>query len=84
MKHFPPNRCLGLLAGVLLTSFLSQACAETPTYGRVDMVRDNAGELAVMELELVEPELWMRRHPPAAERFAARLYELVSAAASSP
>ena len=60
------------------------ACAETPTYGRVDMVRDNAGELAVMELELVEPELWMRRHPPAAERFAARLYELVSAAASSP
>ena len=31
MKHILPNRCLALLAGVLLTSFLSQACAETPT-----------------------------------------------------
>ncbi|MGE5175941.1 MAG: ATP-grasp domain-containing protein [Hyphomicrobiales bacterium] len=37
-----------------------------PVYGRVDMVRDDDGRLAVMELELLEPELWMRTHPPAA------------------
>lgn len=49
------------------------ACDPIPVYGRVDMVRDNSGRLAVMELELIEPELWLRYHPPAAESFAASL-----------
>ena len=47
------------------------ACHTLPVYGRVDMVRDNDGRLAIMELELIEPELWLRRHPSAAEAFAA-------------
>ena len=47
-----------------------KACDQVPVYGRVDMVRDLEGQWAVMELELVEPELWMRTHPPAAETFA--------------
>ncbi|QDU20954.1 ATP-grasp domain-containing protein [Urbifossiella limnaea] len=47
------------------------ACHPLPVYGRVDLVRNNAGQLAVMELELIEPELWLRHHPPAAEHFAA-------------
>jgi hypothetical protein len=34
------------------------------------MVRDNDGQLAVMELELMEPELWLRHHPPAAAELA--------------
>ncbi|MCO6043468.1 hypothetical protein NG895_06075 [Aeoliella sp. ICT_H6.2] len=42
------------------------ACDELPVYGRVDMVQDAEGHAAVMELELVEPELWLRLHPPAA------------------
>lgn len=42
----------------------------TPVYGRVDMVRDDAGIARIMELELIEPELWLRLHPPAAEAFA--------------
>ena len=41
-------------------------CRPLPAYGRVDMVRDNEGRMAVMELELIEPELWLRHHPPAA------------------
>ena len=45
-------------------------CDPAPAYGRVDMVRDNEGRLAVMELELIEPELWLRHHPPAAEPLA--------------
>lgn len=49
------------------------ACHPVPVYGRVDMVRDNGGRLAVMELELIEPELWLRYHQPAAEQFAAGL-----------
>lgn len=46
------------------------ACRPVPVYGRVDMMRDNDGRPTVMELELIEPELWLRHHPPAAEAFA--------------
>ncbi|MFO0809674.1 MAG: hypothetical protein U0746_13700 [Gemmataceae bacterium] len=46
------------------------AVRDVPAYGRVDMIRDNEGRLAVMELELIEPELWLRHHPPAATAFA--------------
>ena len=46
------------------------ACGTVPAYGRVDLVRLDDGSLAVMELELVEPELWLRLHPPAAEAMA--------------
>lgn len=46
------------------------ACPVAPLYGRVDLVRAADGRLAVMEVEVVEPELWLRLHPPAAERFA--------------
>ncbi len=49
-----------------------------PVYGRVDMVRDNAGRLAVMELELIEPELWLRMHPPSADTFADAVVEFLS------
>jgi len=45
----------------------------TPAYGRVDMVRDNEGRFAVMELEVIEPELWLRHHPPAADALAAAI-----------
>lgn len=44
-----------------------------PAYGRLDLVRDHAGHPRIMELEVVEPELWFRLHPPAAERFADRI-----------
>ncbi len=55
---------------VELAERAAAACHPAPVYGRVDMVRDNAGRLAVMELELIEPELWLRAYPPAADRFA--------------
>jgi glutathione synthase/RimK-type ligase-like ATP-grasp enzyme len=53
------------------------ACDPTPVYARVDMLRDNDGLLAVMELELVEPELFMRLHLPAAEAFAERVADVL-------
>lgn len=46
------------------------ACEPVPAYARVDVVRDNEGALALMELELVEPELFLRFHPPAARALA--------------
>jgi glutathione synthase/RimK-type ligase-like ATP-grasp enzyme len=47
-----------------------KACPEKPAYARVDMIEDNDGELAVSELELIEPELWFRFRPEAADLLA--------------
>ena len=41
------------------------------TYARVDMVRDNDGDLAIIELELIEPALWLQHAPDDGESFAA-------------
>ncbi len=49
------------------------ACDPLPVYGRVDMIQDSRGGYAIMELELIEPELWLRFHPPAAVAFAEAL-----------
>lgn len=46
------------------------ACDPAPAYGRVDIVRGNDGAWQLMELELIEPELWLRTHPEAARRLA--------------
>ena len=56
-----------------LASQAMAACPHAPAYGRVDMVQDADGNSRVMELELIEPELWLRRHPPAADAFAAAI-----------
>lgn len=48
----------------------------TPTYARIDLVRNDAGQFCVMEVELVEPSLFLREGGPAAtERLVAALAE---------
>lgn len=42
-------------------------------YGRVDLARDERGRPLVMELEVVEPSLFLAEHPAALERFAASI-----------
>lgn len=49
------------------------ACPQSPLYARVDAVRDESGELSLMELELVEPELFFRFYPSAADALAAAI-----------
>ncbi len=44
-------------------------------YGRVDLVR-NGGEFRVMELELIEPALYLRMDPGAPDRFADAIVSL--------
>ncbi len=51
------------------------ACPQAPLYARVDAVRDDSGALSLMELELVEPELFFRFSPPAADALAAAIAE---------
>ncbi len=45
-------------------------CEPKPLYGRVDIIKDNKNQLAIMELELIEPELFFRFHRPAASVLA--------------
>lgn len=50
-----------------------RACGEpTPLYARLDLVR-MADTWVLMELELIEPSLYLRLHPPSAVRFAEAL-----------
>lgn len=45
-------------------------CNPVPIYARVDVVWNNDNELAIGELELIEPELWFRKKESAAELLA--------------
>ena len=45
-------------------------CLEMPLYARVDIAYDNNNELSLVELELIEPELWFRNNKKSAELLA--------------
>ena len=44
-------------------------------YARVDLIRDNEGKLAVIELELIEPALWLQHAPDGGDSFARAIRE---------
>jgi hypothetical protein len=49
--------------------------APVPLYGRVDLVRDAEGRFMLMELELIEPSLYLRMDPRSPRMFAAKFHE---------
>ena len=53
----------------LAQAALAAAPAEA-AYARVDMVRDASGNLAIIELELIEPSLWLQHAPDGGVSFA--------------
>ena len=66
--------------GAITVAEAALAAAPTPTtYARVDLIRGNDGGLQLMELELIEPALFLHCVPEATGRFAAAL--LAAAAA---
>ena len=50
------------------------ACPVLPLYARVDVLRDQQGRLRLLELELIEPELFFRFNPLAAASLAQQIY----------
>jgi glutathione synthase/RimK-type ligase-like ATP-grasp enzyme len=46
-----------------------------PLYGRVDLVRNTQNEFAIMELELIEPSLYLNKDPQSPQRFAEAFVE---------
>ena len=63
----PPEGAIEL-AGLALAAAPAEAA-----YARVDMVRDNEGMLAIIELELIEPALWLQHAPDGGASFASAL-----------
>jgi glutathione synthase/RimK-type ligase-like ATP-grasp enzyme len=51
-----------------------------PLYARIDYVSPEPGTLWLMELELIEPDLYLQHGPGAAEKFAAALADRLAAA----
>jgi hypothetical protein len=53
-----------------------KASPYTPVYTRADIVYDNNNQPSLSELELIEPELWFRNYPKAAEFLAVKIEKL--------
>ena len=49
-----------------------------PIYARIDIVDDNNNKPSLSELELIEPELWFRNYPKAANLLAEEIFNLIS------
>ena len=47
-----------------------QSCTSLPIYGRVDIVWDTNKHIYLSELEIIEPELWIRNRPESANKIA--------------
>ncbi|MBB4662982.1 ATP-grasp domain-containing protein [Conexibacter arvalis] len=62
---------------------LAAASDVPPLYGRVDLVAGDDDQPLVMELELVEPTLYLAAAPGAAERFARAVLDAARAAAAA-
>jgi glutathione synthase/RimK-type ligase-like ATP-grasp enzyme len=69
------HTCLPTPPQIDLAERAMVACDPMPAYGRVDMLQDDQGHWMVMEMELIEPELWLRYHPPAATALAQAIAE---------
>ncbi len=50
----------------------------SPAYARIDFVQDNADQYLLMELELIEPSMYLRTNAFAAERFARAIDQYVT------
>ena len=60
----------------LALSALAAAPAEA-VYARVDMVADDAGQYRIMELELIEPALWLQDAPDGGAGFASAIAQAI-------
>lgn len=60
-----------------LASAALAAAPAPPIYARVDMVGDAAGTLHVMELELIEPSLFLHHAPDKGAAFGAAVYAAI-------
>ncbi len=53
------------------------SCPSLPVYGRADILWDDGGGILLGELEIIEPELWVRNAPESAGVFAQGILEKI-------
>ena len=53
-------------------------CKTVPVYGRVDVTWDNNDNLALVELEIIEPELWFRESSNSPKMLAEAVLDFIS------
>jgi glutathione synthase/RimK-type ligase-like ATP-grasp enzyme len=63
--------CAAPAGSVELAEAALSAAPSEAAYARVDMVRNDSGKLAIIELELIEPSLWLQHAPDGGSSFAA-------------
>lgn len=62
-------RCEAPAGSIELARAALAAAPAEAVYARVDMVRNNEGELAIIELELIEPSLWLQHADDGGQSF---------------
>ena len=65
--------CQAPAGSIELAKAALSAAPSKPAYARVDIIRDDRGDLAIIELELIEPSLWLQHAPDGGESFASAL-----------
>ena len=70
-KHQPTQQMIDLAKKTV------QKLNPVPAYARVDIIWDNDMQLAISELELIEPELWFRFNENAADQLALTIKEFL-------
>jgi glutathione synthase/RimK-type ligase-like ATP-grasp enzyme len=68
----PPDGAIELAQAALA------AAPATALYARVDMVRDQTGQMAIIELELIEPALWLQHAPDGGASFGSAVRAAIS------
>lgn len=63
---------------IAMAESIMQKVTPMPSYGRVDLIKDNNGKWVLSELELIEPELWFRFSETAATQLASYISESIT------
>ena len=71
VKKYTPNK-----KEIMFAEDCLKASPHNPIYARVDIVYDNNHNASLSELELIEPELWFRNYPEAANLLAKEISAL--------
>ena len=69
--------CAAPLGGIELAHAALAAAPADAVYARVDMVADEEGALRIMELELIEPALWLQHAPDGGAAFVSAIAQAI-------
>jgi len=80
--RLPSQEELALADRVIAAARDALRLEEALLYARVDLIRDDAGQACLLELELCEPSLFFAHAPGSADRFAALLLKALGGVAA--